>query len=394
MTNGLKVLLFVLFVLCGIRESPGQATPATTQPAAGAAGNPSTPQPTGTAAATGSTGTPGASAAENNQTPFDRVWNAGAWFVQKIPTPAWCVIGVGLLLLLVRFLVARGWITNAQGQLLLELAQVKTKLVEEVEKKEAIQKEVVQERKRADYLQSRLTGPRYSPTPIQEDRYCRILLLGIGGTGKTELIKTMMSFPGDDAYGPNPRMSTGDTKLYSMVNAMVYGDTTKIVHIDIDDYRGQNQGQFLADLQERGAESQARPVDAIVLIVDLFPPPKDNGDIQRPRDAFSKKRVQHHETEWSLTALQSWLGFAGDEWKYFCLFINKVDLVSPLTQPKLKAIKKAFAPLSARSKTRRDVEYDVIVGSAKEGTGVPKLLARLVFNSQRFSYEPPPSLKP
>jgi GTPase SAR1 family protein len=325
----------------------------------------------------------------DQKTPLQKLWGGIYNICAKVPMPLWVFLGSAGLVFFVGLARRKGWLSQSQANALLELAQVKTKLEQEVKEKEAIKKEAIEHKERVEYLERRLSGPRFMATPQQEDRYCRMLLLGIGGVGKTHLIKSMMAAPGGEDYVPDPRVSTGTAKSYSLINAIVSGDNTKVVHVDVDDYRGQNQGELLRYLTERGADGKLHAVTAIVLVVDLFSPPDRDAPLQRTRPDWSASRVAKNNEEWSSAALQPWLDLAGDEWKYFCLFVNKLDLLRPLTNERIRDIEKEYDSLLQRAKQSRGVRYKIIVGSARRGTGVVELLSDLVEYSQRISYEGP-----
>ena len=219
-------------------------------------------------------------------------------------------------------------------------------------------------------------------TAVDESRNSTILL-GIGGTGKTTLIRSLFNDP-----RANPNIKTAKYAIYSKSEEVPAETPAKRCVFYISDYRGQNLG----DLIRAFVEQQIKPysemryghINSLVLIVDLVKPPASQGNHAQMVNSYDEERVLRHLQEWNDQALDAVFGMMTDELKYACLFINKYDLIEDHTVEMEANIKRAFGPLRDALEERCDgVNFDVLIGSARNGDKVTELHRSLTEYSVR-----------
>lgn len=223
------------------------------------------------------------------------------------------------------------------------------------------------------------------PIPIKDKRNT-ILLIALGGTGKTALIKSLFQNP--DA---NPEQETLAFDIYCSNRAGHREATAEHPMIKywfrIADYKGQNIG----DLIRAFIEQQRNPypllaygfIDSLIIMVDLIPPKQERDAPEiTPTNGFDKDRVNYHLEQWNDTALNAIFGLLTSELKYVCLFVNKIDLMTDRSPAADETYKNAFKSLSERIKKRcGKARFEVILGSALKGTQVNILEQRLMEDS-------------
>ena len=218
-----------------------------------------------------------------------------------------------------------------------------------------------------------------------------ILLVGIGGVGKTSLINRLL-----ECKTANPNEQTASFKIYwqRVCNSDEAKPSSNNLHHQenspgfwyyICDYCGQNIGSlFRAFIEQQKREYSPIAygyINSLVLMVDLFPPPPEKD--QKLKSGIYKakaERIITHKNEWNNTAIDAVFGLLTQELKYVCLFINKIDLMEKRSEEAVKVYESAFATIINAIKIRQKQNYfkfDIIVGSAYCGTGVYELKEQL-----------------
>jgi hypothetical protein len=208
-----------------------------------------------------------------------------------------------------------------------------------------------------------------------------IILLGLGGTGKTSLIRRIFQQP--DA---TPERKTEEYRIYRCMHSV----NKQNYNFFISDYVGQNLGNLVGSFIEQQkipySEMTYGYVNSLVLMVDLFSPPESPGapgpDAQpTPNQA----RVDLQLSQWNETAIDAIFGMLTvPELSYVCLFINKFDLVSEHTRESRKRAEDLYKRIYGFLRLKiigTKVELEVLVGSADSGDCVPLLLAKLMEHS-------------
>lgn len=242
--------------------------------------------------------------------------------------------------------------------------------------------------KKLEELKNGFTLPVQVPS---KDKRNSVLLVGLGGSGKTSFISSLL------ANGQaNPDERTEKFEIYhgmrrsNKENKNVSSECTSYWFY-IADYKGQKIGQLISSFLVQ----QKRPyspfaytyINSLVFLVDLLPPPKNQNDKDlTPQNKLDIERVKLHSKEWNDTALDAVFGLLTSELKYVVLFINKVDLMANRTEKADESYKQVFDELSERIRKRcGKAQFDVILGSAKNGTSMniveTKMMAYSVSNN-------------
>ena len=216
--------------------------------------------------------------------------------------------------------------------------------------------------------------------PRKGDLVNTVLLIGMEGTGKTELIRSCFGHPNADSS-----KETEDFELYTSEQTV----NGKNRWINVADYMGHNIGMLVSsfiDIQ-RQPDSPLKygQIHSVVLMVDLRYPEEDRAISAPTAPSADQKRIKANVEQWNEMAVDAIFGLLTEPaLSYICIFINKYDLISePKKFSKAKA-EKSYAnlaqylelkvkPIKAGGKTR----VDVIVGSAKHGDGHSELMAKL-----------------
>jgi hypothetical protein len=161
-----------------------------------------------------------------------------------------------------------------------------------------------------DRLRSDFSSLRYGLPEQSQNRYLKVCVLGIGGAGKTTLVRTFTQCP--DA---NPAASTGDLRKFITVNEYAGPSSRFGIRIDWYDYAGQNPGQItqrngalvempeIDDLPTSSASYDRRPFDAVFLVLDLFDPPSAGQTYTTTFSEWNKKRLKKSAEAWNTNAL-------------------------------------------------------------------------------------------
>lgn len=186
--------------------------------------------------------------------------------------------------------------------------------------------------------------------PLEDNRNT-ILLIGIGGVGKTSLIKQML-----DCDSANPQEKTKSFKIYwqRVSNGQEKNKSSEIRHCTgkpsgfwyfVCDYCGQNIGSLFRSFIEQQKREYSPIaygyVNSLILMVDLFPPPEEGEIIPNGGASMDTRRIAINKCEWNNTAIDAVFGLLTNELRYVCLFINKIDLMEKQSEDALKVYKSA-----------------------------------------------------
>lgn len=219
------------------------------------------------------------------------------------------------------------------------------------------------------------------------------LLIGLGGTGKTNLIKTLL-----DNEKANPKEKTENFDIYySTYNSGVMEETGRRTTrqnsseqykywLFISDYKGQNLGSLISAfiLQQKREYSPLAYgyINSLILVVDLWSPKRKQSDPDiYPQDHMDMERIRTNIEQWNETALDAVFGLLTKELKYVCLFINKVDLMSARGLDKDQSYIDAYDEIKTKMNKRYGDKIEVLLGSAQNGTNVNTLKSRLIEHS-------------
>lgn len=217
--------------------------------------------------------------------------------------------------------------------------------------------------------------------PKPGDRANTVLIVGMEGTGKTELIKSCFGHP-----GAHSTMETKDFEIYTSARDI----DGKTCWLHVADYMGQNVGMlvsaFIEAQLQRPSPLRYGHVNTLVLMVDLRCPEKDRRVDAPAAPSADPRRIKANLEQWSEMAVDAIFGLLTEPaLSYVCLFVNKYDLISePKRFSKARAqnsysslveyLERKVVPVKAGGK----IKVEVIVGSAKHGDGHSNLIASLL----------------
>lgn len=226
-------------------------------------------------------------------------------------------------------------------------------------------------------LNARLKALHLPPRIRVDETRNSILLVGIGGVGKTSLIKALTH---DLMAEPD---TAGPFKIYKHVEKLGNEPSgVKRTNLYFADYRGQNLtnliGGFLDQQKQPYCPLRYGFLNSLVMVVDVTDPPTYPGVIPKAKH-FSKKRVEDNLREWNIQSIQAILGlFTRPQLKYICLFVNKIDLLSGYDEAMENEIKKAYLPLLRELNEASDsVRIECMLGSAARDLGIGQLRTAL-----------------
>jgi hypothetical protein len=205
------------------------------------------------------------------------------------------------------------------------------------------------------------------------ERRNAIIIVGIGGSGKTSLINKLFN-----ENSANPRIASDCYRLFTINQ----NDQNIKYNYYVSDCSGQNMGTLISGLmleqKKLNSPMTYGAINSVIIVVDVAEAP---GMLQSitPEQVINdfQDRVQQHLTEWSNTALDSIFGLTGSSsngLKYVCLFVNKTDLLTGSRQEIETMVTEAYRPLIDRiSKISRGVVFECLIGSIQDGTSILKL---------------------
>lgn len=235
----------------------------------------------------------------------------------------------------------------------------------------------------------------YLPVKDRKLNKNTVLLLGLGRSGKTEIINRISS--------RNERSLPGRTEKWShygfgIENYQIDTDKRSVsmkTLIIVNDYRGQSQHyptMNIADQIKNGGWYRPDLINSIVLVVDVFNWVKE-GDENNIFDSLDIERIAFHNSQWVEAALDLVFGLTDrDALKGVYLFINKIDQYKSdgsYREVEIEA-RQAFKGLIdylRKRAERSDVVFETFVGSARLGTrvvGEDSLVEALVRNSEKI----------
>jgi hypothetical protein len=215
-------------------------------------------------------------------------------------------------------------------------------------------------------LSSRIFDP-FFPRPNFFDQYAtNLILIGEGGSGKTTILHALSG-----ANEAKPDVATDTLSTYTLVNEISIEQdkevTRRLIRIYTDDYVGQNWPQGAQNPRVKARQSVIKS-STMVIVVDVVEPGSKIAPPQR-RDKFQANRVKQHLNSYNDQAIQTLSTLLGTNGQVV-LFINKIDLIYPLTDDAKSAVTLAFSPLLKRLEEIRGVELHIILGSAATGMGI------------------------
>lgn len=284
-----------------------------------------------------------------------------------------------------------------------QLVEEKAEALEELAEERQHQRDLVDRLRQ--YVQAGLLKPIQLPTGHRRNS---VMVIGLGGVGKTTLIKKLTLNPAID-----PTRRTEKYDLYTFNMAVMNGamlpskeaaspaiSTTpdsETTHVFITDYKGQDIGQLVRSFVEQ-QKALFSPmayghVTTLLLVVDVVGPKKGEDDEDpEPRREPDKERIRDQVRLWSELMLDAVFGFLTREsLQYVCLFINKVDLIDNVKgrqellshfQPVVELLRQRTEPSGVKVKT--------IIGSAQDGTGIDELRSGIMENAVAVETSPPP----
>lgn len=211
------------------------------------------------------------------------------------------------------------------------------------------------------------------PAPADPDSTANYtMLIGLGGSGKTTLAKSLTS---DPAARPNIKTTewlTYSTRLESPASGSggVHGKLACKLYVS--DYPGQRLSELVKAFvaQQSAPESPLRfgYVTSAVLVVDVVSPPELHDQPHQRATAPEKKRIKQHLDSWDGQALDAvWGMLPLPGLQYACLFINKVNLLDSRGPDSDEEILALFRPLRERlSDLCEGVEVKTVMGSAED----------------------------
>lgn len=214
------------------------------------------------------------------------------------------------------------------------------------------------------------------PAKVKRGKRNSIMLLGLGGAGKTAFVRNLFQDP--DA---NPSVETEHYQLYQLTKHN--RERQHQYTLFVGDYRGQNLGQLVREFvsqQKRPFEAMSYGfINSLILVVDLFDPPKHaDAPPLEPRGEVDSSRVVSHRDQWNDTALDAVFGLlTSGSLKYVCVFVNKSDLlIGSNTAAVQEDIARRFDDLRSRLERRAEragAKFALVLGSAKDGTGITQV---------------------
>lgn len=217
-----------------------------------------------------------------------------------------------------------------------------------------------------------------SELELSKTKGISVLLLGIGGVGKTAIIKALTGMT-----EANPAIKTTELATYMLVKETEYNvnlsesgvelPERSLTRIYLDDTIGQNLNIGFKNDRLRTERAKIIENTVVVLVVDLFPQTMQKTTYKVP----NQSRINQNIRAWEKTSLQAIRDVKNPS--TFVLFINKVDQLEFLSDAAIENAKEKYKDLMKEITkylvTNKPPYIDkdkviTIVGSAARGLGV------------------------
>ena len=217
--------------------------------------------------------------------------------------------------------------------------------------------------------------------------HCRSssLLFGLGGTGKTTLIRALSYNP--SAY---PQFTTTGASIYHTAQLFSRrereGAKSSLVtyHFYFADYGGQDLSRIVREfiLQQKQPYSPFCHgyITSLIFVVDLIGTPPSSSIAWCKPD---HTRVVQHIAAWNGHMIDAISGMvSGNSLKFVGLFVNKADLLERRSPTEDANLLKRFKPLMDQLRLRfSTMRSESILGSARTGEGLVQLQQGLIGSS-------------
>ncbi|MBR1267502.1 GTPase domain-containing protein [Bradyrhizobium sp. AUGA SZCCT0222] len=215
-------------------------------------------------------------------------------------------------------------------------------------------------------LENRALDPFFN-LPVDFDQHAtNMILIGEGGSGKTTLLHALSG-----AAEAKPDVATAELCTYTLVHEVSIeqkgNKIRRLVRIYSDDYVGQNwvQGAQNALVKERQKLVRS---STLVIVVDLVGPGSKTDPAKR-HDKAQSRRIREQLEIYNDPAIQNLAHLLGSQGQII-LFINKIDLIYPITDERIAEARLGYKSLIDRLGDLHGIRLRVIVGSAVTGLGV------------------------
>jgi len=215
-------------------------------------------------------------------------------------------------------------------------------------------------------LKIRLADPYIEHAPRYETTGLSIMLVGIGGSGKTSLVRALSA--SDHA---KPDVATAHSRTYSLANEVTVNQeaqsSRRLVRFYITDHVGQDFKTILESDFYRDAKI-SKLKKCLVLVVDLFTPTGET-DAERAHQDFDGDRIKDNLEAYPDEMIQLLTSSLRPD-DEIVLFINKIDQLRTLERQMLKKATDQYKPLTAKLKGIKGTKFSLLVGSAANGLNV------------------------
>ncbi|QKD03381.1 hypothetical protein EB235_19255 [Mesorhizobium loti R88b] len=215
-------------------------------------------------------------------------------------------------------------------------------------------------------FKARLADPYIQRAPKYETFGLSAMVVGIGGCGKTSIVKALSASEHAD-----PDVATAEALTYSLVNEVTVRKQNqtfrRLVRMYISDHVGQNfRSIFSTDFFKDSEIALLKK--CVIVVVDLFPPVGHLDGVPR-RKEFNLERIAENLEIYSdeMVQLITQNTKSGDS---VVLFINKIDQLQEIDDTAIKRAKGHYRPLVNRLAGIKGLKLSVLVGSAGTGMGI------------------------